>query len=125
MSPTTKAANNKTHAQERRVGHPKEPDLVGSQSRRKYEERIWRVGFWWEGRWADGVHGGGEMPGDPQHAWIWRQLNDELERRAGTSLEGLQSRSEKLREKLRRVTVDLIDRRAWTFQARRTSAHQR
>lgn len=73
----------------------------------------------------DGVHGAGEMPGYPEDAWIWRQLNDELERRAETSLEGLQSRSEKLREKLRRVTVDLIDRRAWTFQARRTSPHQR
>jgi very-short-patch-repair endonuclease len=73
----------------------------------------------------DGVHGAGEMPGDPEQAWVWRQLNDELERRADTSLEGLQSRGEKLREKLRRVTVDLIDRRAWGFQAQRTSSHQR
>jgi hypothetical protein len=73
----------------------------------------------------DAVHGAGELPGDPGPAWTWRQLNDELERRAGISLEVLQSQSEKLREVIRRVTVDLIDRRAWAFQARRTSSHQR
>ena len=72
-----------------------------------------------------GVHGASELPGEPDRAWVWRQLNDELERRAGRSMEALQSQSEKLREKLRRVTMDLIDRRAWAFQARRTSPHQR
>jgi hypothetical protein len=73
----------------------------------------------------DGVHGTGELPGDPVHAWIWRQLNDELVRRGGLSMELLQSQSERLRQEIRRVTVDLIDRRAWAFQARRTSPHQR
>lgn len=73
----------------------------------------------------DGVHGESETPGDPQRAWVWRQLNDELERRASVSLEALQGQSEKLREKLRRVTVDLIDQRAWAFQAQRTSSQQR
>jgi very-short-patch-repair endonuclease len=73
----------------------------------------------------EGVHGDGEIPGDPVHAWTWRQLNDELVRRASLSMESLQGQSERLREELRRVTVDLIDRRAWAFQARRTSPHQR
>src|SRR5215472_11013267 len=59
------------------------------------------------------------------YAWTWRQLNDELVRRASLSMESLQGQSERLREELRRVTVDLIDRRAWAFQARRTSPHQR
>src|ERR1700751_3789694 len=36
-------------------------DLMGSQSRRIDEERIWWVGIWWERRWADGVHGGGSV----------------------------------------------------------------
>ena len=72
-----------------------------------------------------GVHGRGEPPRDPAAAWIWRQLNDELDRRAGVSLEGLQTKSEKLREQLRRVTVGLIDKRAWSAQARRTSSRQR
>lgn len=72
-----------------------------------------------------GLHGKGEPPRDPAAAWIWRQLNDELDRRAEASLEALQSKIEKLREHLRRVTVDLIDRRAWSWQAHRTSPHQR
>ncbi len=71
------------------------------------------------------AHGRGEPPRDPAAAWTWRQLNDELDRRAGVSLEALQSRSEKFREQLRRVTVGLIDRRAWSAQARRTSSRQR
>jgi len=72
-----------------------------------------------------GTHGRGEPPRDPAAAWTWRQLNDELDRRAGVSLEALQTKSEKLREQLRRVTVGLIDKRAWAAQARRTSSRQR
>jgi very-short-patch-repair endonuclease len=72
-----------------------------------------------------GVHGRGEPPRDAASAWTWRQLNDELDRRAGVSLEALQAKSEKLREQLRRATVELIDKRAWASQARRTSSRQR
>jgi very-short-patch-repair endonuclease len=72
-----------------------------------------------------GVHGRGEPPRDPDGAWTWRQLNDELDRRAGVSLEALQTKSEKLGEQLRRATVGLIDKRAWSAQARRTSSRQR
>src|SRR5438477_901713 len=72
-----------------------------------------------------GVNGRGEPPRDPAAAWLSRQLNAELARRAGVSLEGLQTKSEKLREQLRRVTVGLIDQRAWSAQARRTSSRQR
>src|SRR6267154_2665087 len=72
-----------------------------------------------------GAHGRGEPPRDPAAAWTWRQLNDELDRRASVSLETLQSKSDKFREQLRRVTVGLIDKRAWSAQARRTSARQR
>jgi very-short-patch-repair endonuclease len=72
-----------------------------------------------------GVHSRGEPPRDSAAAWTWRQLNDELDRRAGVSLEALQTKSEKLREQLRRVTVGLIDKRAWSAQARRTSSRQR
>jgi very-short-patch-repair endonuclease len=71
------------------------------------------------------AHGRGEPPRDPAAAWTWRQLNDELDRRASVSLEALQSKSEKFREQLRRVTVGLIDKRAWSAQARRTSSRQR
>src|SRR6202048_1531351 len=57
-----------------------------------------------------GVHGRGEPPRDAASAWTWRQLNDELDLRAGVSLEALQAKSEKLREQLRRGTVELIDK---------------
>jgi very-short-patch-repair endonuclease len=72
-----------------------------------------------------GVHGRGEPPREPAAAWTWRQLNDELDRRASVSLEALQGKSEKLGEQLRRVTVNLIDRRAWSAQTRRTLPRQR
>jgi very-short-patch-repair endonuclease len=71
------------------------------------------------------VHGRGEPPRNPAAAWTWRQLNDELDRRAKVSLETLQTKGEKLREQLRRVTVELIDKRAWSAQARRTTPRQR
>jgi very-short-patch-repair endonuclease len=81
----------------------------------------------WAGaiRNRSGVHGRGEPPRDAASAWTWRQLNDELDRRASVSLEVLQAKSEKLREQLRRVTVELIDKRSWASQARRTSSRQR
>jgi len=72
-----------------------------------------------------GIHGRGEPPGNSVSAWTWRQLNDELDRRASVSLEDLQTKGEKLREQLRRTTVELIDKRAWASQARRTSSRQR
>jgi very-short-patch-repair endonuclease len=81
----------------------------------------------WAGaiRNRNGVYGRGEPPHDVASAWTWRQLNDELDHRASVSLEVLQAKSEKLREQLRRVTVELIDKRAWSSQARRTSSRQR
>jgi very-short-patch-repair endonuclease len=81
----------------------------------------------WAGaiRNRSGAHGRGEPPRDAASAWTWRQLNDELDRRGSVSLEALQTNSEKLREQLRRVTVELIDKRAWSSQARRTSSRQR
>ena len=72
-----------------------------------------------------GLHGRSEPPRDTASAWTWRQLNDELDRRGSLSLEALQAKSEKLREQLRRVTVELIDKRSWSSQARRTSSRQR
>jgi very-short-patch-repair endonuclease len=81
----------------------------------------------WAGaiRIRTGVHGRGEPPRDVASAWTWRQLNDELDRRSSVSLEALQTKSEKLREQLRRTTVELIDKLSWGSQARRTSSRQR
>ncbi|HEY2459581.1 MAG TPA: AAA domain-containing protein [Candidatus Acidoferrum sp.] len=76
-------------------------------------------------RMRSGVHGQGTPPGDPTEAWIWRQLHDELEKRASVSLEELQSSIEKCTGQIRLTTIDLIDNRAWAFQADRTSLSQR
>jgi very-short-patch-repair endonuclease len=72
-----------------------------------------------------GIHANAEPPGDPAEAWVWRQLHDELERRASVSLEDLQGSIEKCTDQLRLATVDLIDNRAWAYQAERTSLSQR
>ncbi len=72
-----------------------------------------------------GLHGGPENPKDPQAAWLWRQLNDELERRCKTSLQDLEKAIMGLTADLQRVTAELVDRRAWTAQVRRTTLSQR
>lgn len=72
-----------------------------------------------------GSHGGRQIPGNAAAAWLWRQLNDELDRRAKTSLEDLQQTIDKLTADLRLITAELIDRRAWAAQVRRTTLSQR
>ncbi len=71
-----------------------------------------------------GVHGHRDLPGDAVGAWQFQQLRLELERRGAVSLEDLQIGIESIKERLRNVTVDLIDRLSWGFQARRTSLQQ-
>jgi very-short-patch-repair endonuclease len=72
-----------------------------------------------------GVHAAPSEPGNPADAWTWRQLHDELENRARVSLEEIQASIDRCTEELRTITVELIDRRAWAFQAKRTSLTQR
>ena len=102
--------------------------LRGTAARRsELLERLHGVAPSWSEcvRHRTGVHGGEAMPpGDPDAAWRWLQLNQELERRAATSLPALQARLEKLESDLRKVTVKLIDRRAWSSQMERTSLPQ-
>lgn len=76
-------------------------------------------------RTRTGIHGEPSVPGSPTEAWIWRQLHDELENRASISLEEIQNSIERCTEELRTTTVELIDRRGWSFQAKRTSLSQR
>jgi very-short-patch-repair endonuclease len=81
--------------------------------------------------WADsiidraGLHGSTELPGDVCEAWEWRQLNDELERRNQVNLEEISQKIETTRNRIKDVTVQLIDRRAWAAQVRRTSLRQK
>ena len=73
----------------------------------------------------NGVHGLDKTPGDPKKAWLWRQLNDEIERRIQTDLPSLHSRLEKLNEDFRHVTCDYIEKMTWAHQIRKTTKSQR
>lgn len=64
-------------------------------------------------------------PGDIAAAWLWRQLHDELEVRSTTSLEVLLQEIARLNTDLQRTTAELVDRRAWAAQVRRTNLQQR
>lgn len=75
-------------------------------------------------RARDGVHGRPEPPGDPAAAWLWRQLHDELDRRASVSVQELQDRIDRLTGRLNEVTTQLVERLAWAAQIRRTTPDQ-
>ena len=64
-------------------------------------------------------------PGDPLVAWEWRQMHDELERRANVSLDGLQQRVEQLSRELLDVTSQLVEKLTWVSQIRQTSHDQK
>jgi len=76
-------------------------------------------------RARQGVHGQEKPPGDPKLAWLCRQLNDELERRAQLSIDAIQGQIAYLTEELQEKTAVLVDKRAWAAQIRRTSLQQR
>jgi hypothetical protein len=58
-------------------------------------------------------------------AWEWRQLQDELKRRAAISLDGLQLRVEQLSRELLEVTSQLVEKLTWANQIRKTKPEQR
>lgn len=76
-------------------------------------------------RIRSGVHGLGQLPGDLDQAWTWRQLHDELDKRGKTSMEELQLRISDRSQKLREITATLVEKRAWSAQVRRTTLAQR
>jgi hypothetical protein len=101
-----------------------EPDLAARQNVLRRLERSAPA-------WASAIHNRHprhakpEPPGDPLVAWEWRQLHDELERRATISLDGLQNRIEQLSQELLEVTSQLVEKLTWVNQIRKTSHEQR
>lgn len=65
------------------------------------------------------------LPGDARNAWRWRQLQQEIERRAQLDEISLARRLSQRQLALRQTTADLIDRRAWSSQLRRTNLQAR
>ncbi len=76
-------------------------------------------------RLRQGVHGKPELPGDPEAAWIWRQLHDELVRRAQISVQELQEQLQDCLEQLRCITADLVESRTWAYRLEKTTQKQR
>lgn len=75
-----------------------------------------------------GVHGAARAPRGPAGvaaAWRWRQLLQELERRAALDERALARELEQRRGELRETTKVLIDRKAWLAQLRRTDLRAR
>ncbi|MBU6401847.1 MAG: DUF559 domain-containing protein, partial [Verrucomicrobia bacterium] len=72
-----------------------------------------------------GKHGGSQPPGKPQAAWEWRQLHDELERRASVSIDQLQQQIERLGQQLLEVTARLVEKQTWANQIRTVTGAQK
>lgn len=81
--------------------------------------------------WAQAIqhrlpgHDQSTPPGNPEKAWVWRQLSEELERRATTSLEYLQTSIESLHEQLQQITGELIEKQTWAYQIQHVTTEQR
>jgi len=70
-------------------------------------------------------HGSGQPPGDPTAAWEWKQLNGEIERRAGVSPQELQRKVESCNSRIRKLTNQMIERLAWAHQIENVGHEQR
>lgn len=95
--------------------------------RRELLERLGRLAPAWasaiENRLAE--HSQPQPPGEPYAAWEWRQLHDELERRASVSFDQLQQRIERLTHQLLDVTAQLVEKQTWMNQIRLVTPEQR
>jgi very-short-patch-repair endonuclease len=76
-------------------------------------------------RLRQGIHGGTRVPDDVPGAWLWRQLEQELERRANLDERDITRKLGEARAALRRTTIELIDASAWLAQLRRTDLKAR
>jgi very-short-patch-repair endonuclease len=95
--------------------------------RRELLNRLETVAPGWAGaiRHRKHPHSNGNSPGDAQRAWLWRQLNDELEARARVSIDELQKDIDRLVSDLHRLTTELIETSSWAHQIRRTGLAQK
>ncbi len=81
--------------------------------------------------WAEAIrarrdlHGGDTLPGDPEAAWLWRQLHQELVRRSKVSVQELQNRLEQCMEQLYRITQQLVECRTWAHRIEKTGQAQK
>jgi very-short-patch-repair endonuclease len=91
--------------------------------RRTLLERLGAVAPAWAAAIRDriGVQGATFLPGEPTDAWRWVQCDQELRRRAALDEVSLMAKLHELQQELRRTTVKLIDRKAWSGQMQRVT----
>ena len=89
-------------------------------SRLEQSAPVWATAI----RSRDGRHGGTALPGDVGEAWLWRQLRDELADRQKESPAEIQAKIEELAAKLREITVELIEARAWGNQLTKAAQYR-
>jgi very-short-patch-repair endonuclease/DNA polymerase III delta prime subunit len=70
------------------------------------------------------IHGEKTIPGDPNTAWLYKQLLQELEYRAGTSMEELLNRIQSYREESKKITITLVEKKAWLERVKKTTLVQ-
>jgi hypothetical protein len=76
-------------------------------------------------------HAGGRPPGEASAAWDWRQIRDELERRAAISMPALQKRIDDLNQRLvgsdtqPGLTAELVENATWAHLIRNTTFEQK
>jgi very-short-patch-repair endonuclease len=101
-----------------------EPDLATRQS---LLDRLGRAAPAWASAIKNRhpLHSEPEPPGDPLVAWEWRQLHDELERRANVSLDELQQRIERFGLELLDITSQLVEKLTWASLIRQTHHEQK
>ena len=99
--------------------------LSSREKRGKLLERLKRIAPAWAAaiQRREGLHGAERPPSDPRTAWRWRVLNDELERRAAVDPTALQATINRLEDDLRRVTAELVSRRAWAARSNGPRTH--
>ncbi|MEW6624162.1 MAG: AAA domain-containing protein [Bacillota bacterium] len=60
-----------------------------------------------------GIHGQDQVPGDPELAWIWKQLSDELDRRNQDDIKAIQVEINYLDKEIKSLTGKLVEKKAW------------
>ena len=95
--------------------------------RRELLERMTQTAPAWKSAIENRVaqHSGSQPAGNPHAAWEWRQLHDELERRASVSINQLQQQIERLGHQLLEVTAQLVEKQTWLNQIRQTKPEQK
>lgn len=64
-------------------------------------------------RTRSGLHSNPEPPSHPSDAWLWAQLNHEVQRRLEESVPGLQQKSQELEIELSGITSQVVEKKSW------------